>query len=275
MAAEAQTHIHLLRQPGSAYRASAFVVRIDGREVGRIREDRELMIGVATGRHTVQLLCWSSKSRQLEIELGAGEDVELVCRAESSAVGNNIHIIREIGPEPRAPTASSTPQATTVAGEPVTRDARLLRVLDIKETRRSTERIGDESRKIDNRASAVATTRGISFSHEWTRNYTVHFEQAARQHTSLTAGPVWLNAKADVERAIQRNYMIDTATRQVFEEEITVAVPPGVCVQITLEWKRIWQHGEVHMAGPTGDVFAVEFEVQVGMTFDQYQSDTA
>ncbi|MFI5382391.1 MAG: hypothetical protein ACHRHE_24095 [Tepidisphaerales bacterium] len=59
--------------------------------------------------------------------------------------------------------------------------------------------------------------------------------------------------------------------RETHAEEITLQVPAGSCVQLTLHWKQIVQHGFVRIQEKSRDVIEIPFKVGITVTFDQVQ----
>lgn len=120
---------------------------------------------------------------------------------------------------------------------------------------------------------ADLTVRSVTASREWTRAYAVDFEHTTTESAGLAAGPLWLTTRVDIESAVQRTYSIDTTSKLDFSEQITITVPAGVRVRVTMRWKRIWQHGVVRIADHRGEVSTVPFQVVANVTFDQRQTD--
>jgi len=68
-----------LRRPKTYVdRGVAYRVEVDGNRAGELKQDGELTVEVDAGRHEVVLRCFGMRSRPLELEVGADEDVELV-----------------------------------------------------------------------------------------------------------------------------------------------------------------------------------------------------
>ena len=67
------------REPGSSSILRAFRVLVDGKEVGRLRRDGELGVDVEPGTHAVQIRIDWAGSKPLEVTVGPGEVVRLVC----------------------------------------------------------------------------------------------------------------------------------------------------------------------------------------------------
>ena len=67
---------------------------------------------------------------------------------------------------------------------------------------------------------------------------------------------------------MKRNYSIGESSREEFTEEIVLQISPASKVQLALQWKRLWQHGEALIRGPQSE-FVVPYQVVAGMTFDQ------
>jgi hypothetical protein len=64
---------------------------------------------------------------------------------------------------------------------------------------------------------------------------------------------------------------VSAGPREEFAEEIGITVERGTALAIVLAWKRLWQHGVVHVLSQ-GRQVDVPFRVAVGITFDQSMS---
>lgn len=71
-----------------------------------------------------------------------------------------------------------------------------------------------------------------------------------------------------MEQSLSLRYSASANHREEFAEEFTVELEPGAAVTVVLAWKRLWQHGVVHVL-LQGKPVDVPFQVAVGITFDQ------
>lgn len=131
------------------------------------------------------------------------------------------------------------------------------------ETNRTEERIGDESRRIENNTSATVQ-RTIRASREWTRQ--VQLGQAEGSHIAIGTKAAGLTSL--VQKTIQKHYDVTVGEVQRFDEEISISVPVNTSIEVILRWKRIWQNGYL---GPGIRHEAIPFKFCVGLTFDLQQ----
>ena len=74
------------------------------------------------------------------------------------------------------------------------------------------------------------------------------------------------------ETALREIYGASNEIREIFEEQVTVTVPPNTGVRLTLRWKTLLQQGYLQLQEPAGRILEVPFQVAVGVTFDQQQA---
>jgi hypothetical protein len=232
---------------GSAWRSratNAVSIEVDGLEVGRLRNGQNLVTHVEPGRRNLRARQWTSPGVPLELDLAAGEEVQL----EIKMIGaNKLTLVR-------------TDVDATVSPEP--------QILDITETHRSEEPIGTETRRIENLTGAARVTRTMRVTREWRRTVSLGLDSSDGTSIGAQAGPDWLALRASVEQSLSRTYSISTDRREEFVDEISFEVDPGSAVTVVLAWKRVWQHGVVHVLS-RGTPVEVPFRVADGLRIDQ------
>jgi hypothetical protein len=143
--------------------------------------------------------------------------------------------------------------------------------IEIIETGRSEEFIGDERRTIDNSGSSSPLSRSLTFSKEKSRSYKIELEKARSSGGGLGISmPEIGSLKLNCERKISEAYSLSQESKETCTEEITCNVGPKTRLTIIVRWKRIWQNGIARRttAERTTDI---PFTVSVGLTFDQQQ----
>ena len=153
-----------------------------------------------------------------------------------------------------------------------------LEVVNIIETYRSEEILGKEKRLIDNSRSTSKTTRRFTVSREWSKSYTIQYENTQVNGTELNLGlklpEIELaNLKVASQETLNKQYSITEETTENYTEEVEVEVPGSKKLKIIFTWKRILQHGIIKFQDQNNQVFDVPFQVAVGVTFDQTQID--
>ncbi len=143
------------------------------------------------------------------------------------------------------------------------------RTVEVVETRRFEEPIGEEKRTIDNSGPATSTRR-IKVSKRWLRKYEMSAERAqSRKFGGKLPKALIIELSGEAETRLQRSYSVGGEEEQTFEEEIELTIPPRSIVTLVLSWKRIWQEGVVAVVQPDGERIEVPYRVVVGVTFDQ------
>lgn len=147
-----------------------------------------------------------------------------------------------------------------------------IELIDMTETHRTEEPIGRDERLIDNTGSPSPVTRKLIVSREWRRECKVEREISDRDSQSLSLGDDYSGKLAfEAERLVRQRYEIIDETRQLYSEEITIAVPAGVRLRILIDWKYILQHGEVTLRDSVRGLASCRFRMTAGLTFDQTQ----
>ena len=126
--------------------------------------------------------------------------------------------------------------------------------VDFRKTTQSEEPIGTETRKIDSRNSKVKIERNLKVSKEWSRTIQITLEQSSTQSMEKKIGGSLGISKSCtldgaisniLEEKISEQFQITQQEKRTYEESIRIEVPPNEYVEIHLNWKQIWQHGEV------------------------------
>jgi predicted RNA-binding Zn-ribbon protein involved in translation (DUF1610 family) len=149
-----------------------------------------------------------------------------------------------------------------------------LSVIDVVETDRSEEYIGDDQRLIDNSRSSTKVTRKFALTKEWSRTYSIEYEKSHTDRGELNiAIPDIGGLKASAEHGLRQKYSMTDEAKETYHEEIETEVPAFTKLSLVFRWKRIWQHGLIHLGTPEGDEIMMPYKIVVGITFDQLQAD--
>jgi hypothetical protein len=147
-----------------------------------------------------------------------------------------------------------------------------LEFLGIVETHRSDEYIGREERLIDNLRGAAEVTRKFVVSREWKRECRLGRENSSgTRHGASVDVAKSAKISSEAQQMLRNHYSVIEGQRQVYTEEIEVRVPKGNAVRVLIDWKYIWQHGEVRFRDSRGVITACPYGAVVGLTFDQRQ----
>jgi hypothetical protein len=147
-------------------------------------------------------------------------------------------------------------------------------VVDVVETERSEEVIGDDRRLIDNLKSSTKVTRKFALTKEWSRTYSIEYEKSHTDRNELNiAIPDIGGLRASAEHGLRKKYAMSEEAKETYVEEIESEVPAFTKLSLVFRWKRIWQHGVVQLKTSKGDEIRVPYKIVVGVTFDQFQTD--
>ncbi|MGQ0840615.1 hypothetical protein [Actinokineospora sp.] len=140
--------------------------------------------------------------------------------------------------------------------------------VEVVETARTEEPLGDEIRRIDNSGSATSVRR-LKATRRWTQRCEVLVERTQSTSSGMDLSPGGLlSIKTGAEDAVKRTYSMSMEDEQTFEEEVELTLLPHTAVVLTLHWKRIWQEGLVIYSDASG-LARVPYRAVSGITFDQ------
>lgn len=260
-----QAIIHVLRRRAYAGSAVAFRIEIDGQEMGKLRNGENVSLAVTPGLHAMQIrAAMGGHSRTVTINLAENDEAEFTCSGEMKGMSTKYIELRQERWRNQLPISADQ----TTVPEPSMPG----RVLEVVETRRSEEPMGDETRTIDNRRGNTEVTRVIRASRDWSRSVTITENRTHDKGGGISVGPPqWANLHAEIKSTLQRSYSISSDIRETHAEEITLQVPAGSCLQLTLHWKQIVQHGFVRVQESSPGTIEIPFKVGIAVTFDQVQ----
>lgn len=276
----------------------------------KIMVNDKVEIPLQPGQYELQISAGLQGSKPLAFALRPGEQIDFTCEGAMLGVMHPIMLYRndvpqvsnasqkinrffnpqsqsaqsqsgqaaQFQPQPAGPAAAGmwqmpgagAPQQPVPSG-PVPEP----QILGFVETGQVEEPLGQEVRVIDNRQSGTGVTRSVKASREWSRSLTLGTEQT--RSAELEAGAKftkWLSIKGKIEAELQRNYSMETSSKHVFEESLTISAPPRTTIRLVLHWKRIWQEGVVRLSHYDGTISEVPYKFVVNITFDQSQQDT-
>lgn len=145
--------------------------------------------------------------------------------------------------------------------------------VEVTETHRSEEFIGDENRLIDNAQSSATLSRSLTLSREWSRSYVVEEQKKWVGSGGITLGQENIaGLKLAAEKTLETRYSITQTSKQVYTEQVTLNVPANCRLRLSIVWKRVWQHGLVTFRHSDGSQLQIPFQIAVGLTFDQKQT---
>lgn len=254
---------------------TSFTILLDGVEVGRLPMGKSITLEVEPGRHTLvgrTTRGVKSKDMPREFTLSFGEDLRLTCRMRASLGFTRPIIDFDLG------TSGRTLAHRDRQGAAITTNRALStmrgRMCQVVETEQYELPLGDETRIIDNSRGASEVTRTFRVSRAWNKTLVVS-DTSSRQSGAKGGLSAWIVSLAGfVESALEEHYSRSDQEQQVFEETVTVTVPPRTYSSIVFSWKELRQRGYVDVSEGI-DSAKVPYEFVLGVTFDQRQVDVA
>ncbi len=142
--------------------------------------------------------------------------------------------------------------------------------IELRETDRAEEYIGEEQFIIDNSDSDVTSTRDKEFEKEWTKSFSIEYENAFSEKGEKSIKINQTGAKVSVEKSIKEKYSASNTVKETHVEKSSWDVPGRTKVLVTIKWKKIWQNGYVEML-KNEEKIKIPFRTAVGITYDQVQ----
>lgn len=140
----------------------------------------------------------------------------------------------------------------------------------IIESNRLEEALGSDRRIIDNSRGTGSITRKLIITKEWSKIYTVDFENALKAQAEASFKLFELiNFKTTIEGNLRKKYSISEGVKNTYTDEVSVEIRPQTKVVYCFNWKRIWQHGTIKCLDRVGrEVAFIPFKIVIGITFD-------
>jgi hypothetical protein len=138
------------------------------------------------------------------------------------------------------------------------------RVVEIIETHRSQTSLGSDNYPMIN-AGPGSMARRINLEQAWSQSWSIEYEKAIRTAmvAEISAGKAG-GLKNEIETQVRTKYAATETLSRTYTDELTVHVDPNSKVVVTINWKKIWQHGLLKLS----DGGEVPFKVAVQLTYD-------
>jgi hypothetical protein len=146
--------------------------------------------------------------------------------------------------------------------------------VELVETQRIEEPLGEERRVIDNSHSNAAVQRKMTVSKQWSQRIAID-EETATAVKGEAGAKVFVNLKLEAERRIQEKYSTSTETRKTYSEEVVITVPARTKIELVFAWKQVWQCGIIRVHARDGSISELPYRLCLDATFDQRQVESA
>ncbi|MDP1624376.1 MAG: hypothetical protein Q8L64_01265 [bacterium] len=146
------------------------------------------------------------------------------------------------------------------------------KVLKIEPVGYSEKFIGSEPRRYFNASSPAPVNHTFRGKKEWSQSYSIEKEKA---HSTTSVIDPKITDSAIISRSIQdvfrEKYSYVENKKIVFEEDVTVFVPPGKNIQVELLWKYVIENWMVVMIDQYNQQLEIPVSFIAKVTFDQRQ----
>jgi hypothetical protein len=176
------------------------------------------------------------------------------------------------GLEAERTSTGTTVAPAAVAKCEVAKEWRAHRV-ELVETQRIEEPLGEERRVIDNSHSNAAVQRKMTVSKQWSQRIAID-EETATAVKGEAGAKVFVNLKLEAERRIQEKYSTSTEIRKTYSEEVVITVPARTRIEMVFAWKQVWQCGIIRVHARDGSIAELPYRLCLEATFDQKQVQT-
>jgi hypothetical protein len=140
----------------------------------------------------------------------------------------------------------------------------------ITEINTTYEPAGTEERIVDNLKSNGLVRRRLTISKEWKK--TISLNTLSSNSLTAKAGIPYLTL--EVEQMLQNTYNVSFEETKYFSEEVELEIGAHSKIVLNINWKTIWQNGEIELETSHGEHISIPFKVAKGITFDQIQEKT-
>jgi hypothetical protein len=156
---------------------------------------------------------------------------------------------------------------------PVFSDASSVAIVSSVNTRRIATPIGFDDYVRDNLGSSIPMTSTIKISRRWLQRLEIDWERTTTMGNAVKAGlPAkygGVGIESKIEQSLKSALSLSTETEQLMEQGIEVVVPAHSRVIVRLNWKQIWQEGEMEIRLPDEALAKIPYRVSVDIAFDQ------
>ena len=146
------------------------------------------------------------------------------------------------------------------------------KVLKIEPVGFSEKFIGSEPRRYFNANSPAPVNHTFRGKKEWSQSYSIEKEKA---HSTTSVIDPKITDSAIISRSIQdvfrEKYSYVENKKSIFEEDVTVSVPPGKNIQVELLWKYVIENWVVIVIDQYNQQIEIPVSFIAKISFDQRQ----
>lgn len=148
--------------------------------------------------------------------------------------------------------------------------------IEIIETQRIEQPMGEDRKVIDNLNSSAPLQRKITTSKEWSQTITIEDEKGGSLK-GQAGGKVWgiVDIKVEAEARIRERYATSTETKKRYTDEVTVEVRAKTKLEVIFVWKQVWQCGIIRVHTADGSTVEWPYRLCLEPTFDQRQLESS
>ncbi len=146
------------------------------------------------------------------------------------------------------------------------------KVLKIEPVGFSEKFIGSEPRRYFNASSPAPVIHTFRGKKEWSQSYSIEREKA---HSTTSVIDPKITDSAIISRSIQdvfrEKYSYVENKKSIFEEDVTVSVPPGKNIQVELLWKYVIENWVIVVIDQYNQQIEIPVSFIAKISFDQRQ----
>jgi hypothetical protein len=150
-------------------------------------------------------------------------------------------------------------------------------LLNVVESARRQEPIGEETRSFNNALSSSTAIETIKVTHTARVSASVDLDKARSVSGRASVGFTDIaRAQASLGNDLTRHYSLTTGGELAHEQTTQISVPARTNVQVTFYWFRVWASGSLavaELAKPGAALAEVPFEITVELGFNKETRD--
>ncbi|MEM7575298.1 MAG: hypothetical protein AAF433_20490 [Bacteroidota bacterium] len=143
------------------------------------------------------------------------------------------------------------------------------RILKFRETSIVYEPDGQETRRIDNSRGNGLVRRRLTITREWKKSINYSTTDIHKKGKQLGLAPQLFSLKTSIDQQLEERYSLSSVESRLFSEELEIEIMPYSEIILRIDWKRVWQEGEIELVDQQGNMLSQPYRVSKGLTFDQ------
>lgn len=139
----------------------------------------------------------------------------------------------------------------------------------IIQTNTTYQHVGTEERIIDNIKSNGLVKRRLTIAREWKK--TIAIDKETNSYYKVKLGVPYGLIEGEITKSLKETYGSTVEETKYFSEEVELEIAAESKIVLRVDWKIIWQNGEIEVLSDSNEKIRIPFKIVKGITFDQVQ----